>query len=147
MGGGFSEIFKSALVSKGEWTSSANYIDITEKQYRSSDAASGDLKNVPTTVSVTFLLNNSTFYFDTQAGYHITFYNTGNNSSDYPYDDFEDYDSKDYSPKIRVELTSKGKTYIKESEIVQVEYAALGHARIESPDMPEGQEKTYLLLA
>jgi len=140
MGGGFSEIFKSALVSKGDWTSSANYIDITEKQYRS--AASDNLLEVPSTTpptSIRFLLDEITFNFDTKAGYHITFYNTGNNS--------DDYDSKDYSPKIRVELTSKGKTYIKESEIVQVEYAALGHARIESPDMPEGQKKTYLLLA
>ena len=71
-------------------------------------------------------------------------------SSDDPYGGIDDYGSEkygDYGPKIRVELTSKGKTYIKETEIIEVEYAALGHAWNESPDMPEGQKKTYLLLA
>ena len=143
----FSELFKNALISKGEWVAADNYIDITEQQYRSSAATSGDLLNVSSTVSIRFLLSKSVLDFDSHGGYHITFYNINSNYSDFPYEDEEDYGEGDYIPKIRVELTSGGKTYTKEAEIVQVEYAALGHAWFESPDMPDGQKKTYLLIA
>ena len=143
----FSELFKNALISKGEWIAASNYIDITEQQYRSSAATSGDLINVSSTVSIRFLLSKSVFDFDSHGGYHITFYNISTNYSDFPYEDEEDYGEGDDIPKIRVELTSGGKTYTEVAEIVQVEYAALGHAWFESPDMPDGQEKTYLLLA
>ena len=143
----FSELFKNALISKGEWIAASNYIDITEQQYRSSAATSGDLINVSSTVSIRFLLSKNVFDFDSHGGYHITFYNISTNYSDFPYEDEEDYGEGDDIPKIRVELTSGGKTYTEVAEIVQVEYAALGHAWFESPDMPDGQEKTYSLLA